>query len=74
VRKPVTKIVRESELRRRRSRVPWIYLVYHVRERQPQTPHRRSGEREISGVFEQEKGDKETLFRTPLVAADGLEL
>jgi hypothetical protein len=26
-------IVRESEFRRRRSRVPWIYLVYHVRER-----------------------------------------
>src|SRR5204863_7840424 len=24
-------IVRETELRRRRSRVPWIYLVYHRR-------------------------------------------
>ena len=25
-------VVRERELKRRRSRVPWIYLVYHVRE------------------------------------------
>jgi hypothetical protein len=24
---------RELELRRRRSRVPWIYAVYHARER-----------------------------------------
>src|SRR5207302_268387 len=28
-----TEIVRESELKRRRWRLPWIYLVYHVRER-----------------------------------------
>src|SRR5919204_2033 len=27
-----TDVVRGLELRRRRSRVPWIYLVYHVRE------------------------------------------
>lgn len=26
-------IVRETELKRRRSRVPWIYLVYHRRLR-----------------------------------------
>jgi len=26
-------VVRETILRRRRSRVPWIYLVYHPRRR-----------------------------------------
>src|SRR5437762_5762859 len=27
-----TDVVRELQLKRRRSRVPWMYLVYHVRE------------------------------------------
>ena len=29
---------RELELRRRRSRVPWIYAVYHARERRLASP------------------------------------
>jgi hypothetical protein len=36
---------RELELRRRRSRVPWIYAVYHARERRLASP-------EGSGRFE----------------------
>ena len=27
--------VRELRLRRRRSRVPWVYLVYHCQEPEP---------------------------------------
>ena len=29
------KTVRELRLRRRRSRVPWVYLVYHWQEPEP---------------------------------------
>jgi hypothetical protein len=36
---------RDLELRRRRSRVPWIYAVYHARERRASGP-------EGSGRFE----------------------
>ena len=28
-------VIHETELKRRRSRVPWIYLVYHPRLRKP---------------------------------------
>ena len=28
-------LVRELRLRRRRSRVPWVYLVYHWQEPEP---------------------------------------
>jgi hypothetical protein len=32
--------IRETELKRRRSRVPWIYLVYHCRLRTTGLPRR----------------------------------
>ena len=31
----VRKLIRELRLRRRRSRVPWVYLVYHQHLRAP---------------------------------------
>ncbi len=33
----------ELDLRRRRSRVPWIYAVYHVRERRMEVEGRGGG-------------------------------
>jgi hypothetical protein len=35
---PGANVVRELELHRRRSRIPWVYLVYHRRTRLPCRP------------------------------------
>ena len=65
-------VVRETILRRRRSRLPWIYLVYHAH---PSETGSVAGDERTSehddNARNGEQGAKDDAERLVTVAADG---